>query len=52
MEFEASFSLDLMILIQQCLIYDQARRLSAKRMKSHPWFDSYLEELRAKGQAL
>jgi cyclin-dependent kinase len=38
--------------IKQCLIYDQARRLSAKRMKSHPWFDSYLEERRAKGQAL
>ncbi|CAG7849456.1 Cyclin-dependent kinase 1 Short=CDK1; AltName: Full=Cell division control protein 28; AltName: Full=Cell division protein kinase 2 [Serendipita indica DSM 11827] len=31
--------------INQCLSYDQARRISAKRMRQHAWFESYREEL-------
>ncbi|KIM27575.1 hypothetical protein M408DRAFT_330008 [Serendipita vermifera MAFF 305830] len=34
--------------INQCLSYDQARRISAKRMRAHPWFESYREILREK----
>ena len=30
---------------QQSLTYDQAQRISAKRMKRHPWFDSHRELL-------
>jgi len=31
--------------LQQCLTYNQAHRISAKRMKRHPWFDSHRELL-------
>jgi len=31
--------------LQQSLVYDPAKRISAKRMKRHPWFDSYRETL-------
>ncbi|PVG04142.1 Pkinase-domain-containing protein [Serendipita vermifera] len=31
--------------VQQCLTYDQARRISAKRVKTHPWFESYRQTL-------
>ncbi|KAG8802002.1 Cyclin-dependent kinase catalytic subunit [Serendipita sp. 398] len=34
--------------ISQCLYYDQARRISAKRVRNHPWFTSYREKLRQK----
>ncbi|KAG8809669.1 Cyclin-dependent kinase catalytic subunit [Serendipita sp. 399] len=37
--------------ISQCLYYDQARRISAKRVLNHPWFASYREELRLKEEA-
>lgn len=36
--------------VNQCLSYDQARRISAKRIKIHPWFESYRETLRIKGE--
>ena len=32
-------------LTQQSLTYNQAHRISAKRMKRHPWFDSHRELL-------
>jgi len=30
---------------QQSLTYNHAQRISAKRMKRHPWFDSHRETL-------
>ena len=32
-------------LTQQSLTYNQSQRISAKRMKRHPWFDSHRELL-------
>lgn len=32
-------------IFQQCLTYDQARRISAKRMRNHRWFDEYRAKL-------
>lgn len=37
--------------IQQCLTYDQARRISAKRVRNHAWFESYREILRKEAEA-
>jgi cyclin-dependent kinase len=34
---------------QQSLTYNQAQRISAKRMKRHAWFDSHRETLPKKG---
>lgn len=36
--------------VLQCLTYDQARRISAKRMRLHPWFESYRDKLRQEAE--
>ena len=46
--FERSFWFSAENLTQQSLTYNQAQRISAKRMKRHPWFDSHRELLSKK----